>query len=275
MGMLEKDSENIASFRLVTTSSESFLVTLSKEQGSKDFFSMTGYGEYFSNYSEESMMGWIEFFDDYAELESLKEKEGMVGARKDVSFMVNVPEDAEPGYHVFRVKPTPVLSHEDLGQVGTKVVAITSVNFLLNVEGDAIRDGIILDVVSAGVHGGGWRTNTYFQNTGTVTMTARAIQTMYRDGEVVATSESAKELIGPDSMKSLSVPFSSSEITPGDYEVRTTVNFLTGSVSKNSTLTILEPAVPPVKPEEKPKPFPWFIIILILIVVIAVLIYKW
>jgi hypothetical protein len=272
MGVVERDSENIATFRLVTTTSESFLVSLSKEPGYTDFFMRPGYKEILSNYSEEDVMGWVELADNYAELETVDG--GVVGAQKEVSFVVNVPEDAEPGYHLFRIKPVPVFTQESLGQVGTRVVSITGVNFLLNVEGNAVRDGVILDVVFKNFAVNRLLTNTYFQNTGTTTMTVRAYQTIHRGGEFVEGSESAQELVKPGRMIALSVPFTAARFLEGDYDVSTTVDFLTGTVSKNTTMTITIPPPAPEEAEEKPS-FPWFIIILLIIVVIAVLIYKW
>ena len=275
LGSLEKESENIASFRLVTTTPESFLVSLNKEPGTKDFFSRLGYRDKIMNYSEENIMDWVEVSEDSVELETISGDHGIIGAQKKVSFIVKIPEDAEPGYHIFRIKPIPILSGETIGQVGAKVVAVTSVNFLFNIEGEAIRDGIILDVLAGGKQGNRLLTNTYFQNTGTMTITARATQGIYRNGELIAESESAKELIAPGKMGALTVPFNVAGLSEGDYYVSTTVDFLTGSVSKNSTINIAEAILPPEVVEEGPKPPTWLIIILIVIVVIAVLIYKW
>ena len=272
MGTVERDSENIATFRLVTTTSEPFLVSLSKEPGYTDFFMRPGYRDILSNYSEEDVMGWVELGDNYAELETVEG--GLVGAQKEVSFVVNVPEDAEPGYHLFRIKPIPVFSEETIGQIGTRVVSITSVNFLLNVEGDAVRDGVILDVLFKNFAGTKMFTNTYFQNTGTTSMTVRAYQTISKDGELVGESESAQELVRPGRMIAIPVPYNAASFKEGEYDVSTRVDFLTGVVSKNSTMVMSMPPPAPEAPEER-APFPWFIIILLIIIVLSVIIYRW
>ena len=274
LGTLERGTENVATFRLVTTTQESFLVNLYKEPGSKDFFLRPSYSGLVVNYSEEAVMNWVELVDDFAVLDVLEEKTGIVGAYKEVNFFVNVPEDAEPGYHVFRVKPIPAFTGETVGQVGTRVISITSVNFLFNVVGNALRDGIILDVVSKPIGSNRLFVDTYFQNTGTTTMTAHATQTMYKNGEIVEKAESARELVEPGRMKALRVPFRAENFAEGEYEVHTTVDFLTDTVSKNSTIMVGVPTAPP-EEEEEPEPFPWYIIILIVVIVIAVMIYKW
>jgi len=270
LGTLERGSDNVATFYLVTASSESFLVSLNKEPAASDFFSRVGYGDYLFNYSEEGVIEWVELFRDDVRIEPV-EGGGIIGAQKEVNFIVSVPEDAEPGYHIFRIKPLPVLSPEAVGQVGAVVVSATAVTFLFDIEGTAIRDGIILDVVPGTRVGNKFAVNVYFQNTGTTTISAIAKQTIYKNGEIIANSVSSRELVSPGEVKVLRVLYAGNKFSEGDYEVRTSVDFLSGSVSKNSTISVLPSILPPV--EEKPK-FPWLLIVLILIILVAIIIYK-
>ncbi len=278
LGTYEKNSKNIVSFYLVTSSDEPFLVSLEKESETLDFFSRSGYGDYLSNYSEEDIMDWIEFLTNPVELESINKTEsgGIVGGKKEVNFIVNVPEDAEPGYHIFKIKPIPVAPSENLGHVGAIVVGITTVSFLFNVEGDAVRDGIILDVVYGGKSGNMHVINTYFQNIGTVSITARATQSVYKNGNFVVDSFSAKELVKPGGIKVFKNFLPEDKITEGNYEVRTTVNFITDYAYKNSTINITPIISPPGElAKEKPKVSLWIVVLLFVITIIAIIIYKW
>jgi len=273
LGELDRGTDNIATFFLVTSTSKSFLVSLNKEPANIDFFSRRGYENHLYNHSEEDVMGWVELFSNSVEVEPLSEGgTGLIGAQKEVKFILNIPEDAESGYHIFRIKPLPVFPSGDVGgPVGAMVVSVTTVTFLFNIEGKAIRDGIILDVVPEEITNGRFITGTYFQNTGTTTITAVASQRIHKNGELVAESSSSKTLVNPGEIKVLKTPFSANNFSEGYYDVSTSVNFLSDSVSKNSTILVSAALPPPV--EEKPNLL-WLLIIVVVIFIIAIIIYK-
>lgn len=276
LGEVDKDSTNIVKFYLVTPSTEPLLVYLKPEMGRLDFFSKDQYKGLISNYSEENVISWAEFLKNPVEIllgnETLKTAGGEIRGWREVSFLLNVPKDAEPGYHLIRINPIPTIPSEVIGQAGTRVVAITSVAVLFKVPGDARREGIILDVVSGGYVGNRFEIDTYFQNTGTTTISAKASQNIYRDNTSVAGPTSSSELVKPGEVKVLRTFLPANEVSLGDYYVTTTVSYTTGYASKNSTITVSQPPVAVIKPEV----FPWWAIILIIVIVaIAICIYKW
>ncbi|MEM5773288.1 MAG: hypothetical protein QXL86_03675 [Candidatus Aenigmatarchaeota archaeon] len=275
LGEVEPGSTKIVKFFLVTPSTEPLLVYLEAEDGSIDFFSRDQYKNLIFNYSEEPITKWAEFLSNPIELkpsnESLKTGAGEIRGWREISFLLNVPKQAEPGYHLLRIKPSPQVPSEAIGQAGARVVAITSVGILFKVPGDAKREGIILDVTKGKYVGNRLEINTYFQNTGSVTISAKAFQSIFKDGEAIENLTSSTQLVKPGEIVDLKTFLPLSKISNGNFEIFTNVSFTTSSASKNSTLVI--EAIPPIEKVE--EIFPFWLVILILIVLIAILIYKW
>jgi hypothetical protein len=275
LGELERGSTKIVKFFLVTPSTEPFLVYLESDRGSLDFFSSDKYKNLTSNYSEQDTISWVEFLKNPFELtpsnESLKTKGGEIRGWREVSFLLNVPKNAEPGYHLINVRPNPSLPAETLGQAGARVIAIVPITILFKVQGDAKREGVILDVTSGNYAGNRFVINTYFQNIGTATISAIASQSVYSNDKSIANISSSKELIKPGELKILKAYLPADVISFGDYNVFTTVSYTTGYASKNSTITISQLPAAITKPVE----FPWWVMILILILLITIFIYKW
>lgn len=275
LGEIERGSTKIVKFYLVTPSTEPLLVYLEPEKGNLDFFIRDRYKDLVYNYSEEDVIYWAEFLNNPIELkpgnETLKTRAGEIRGWREVGFLLNIPKDAEPGYHILKIKPYPSVPSEVIGQAGARVIAITSVTVLFNVPGDAKREGIILDVTPGNYIGNRLEINTYFQNVGTTTISAKASQNIYKNGKSIANLTSSLEFIKPREVKALKTFLPTEGISFGDYDVFTTVDYTTGSASKTSTLTISPPPVAVVTPVV----FPWWIIILIVIVAIAIYIHRW
>ncbi|MEM7826547.1 MAG: hypothetical protein QW451_02885 [Candidatus Aenigmatarchaeota archaeon] len=275
LGEVEAGSTKIVKFFLVTPSTEPLLVYLEAEEGNLDFFSRDQYKQLVFNYSEEPTANWVEFLSNPVEIkpsnESLRIGAGEIKGWKEISFLLNVPEKAEPGYHLVKVKPLPRVPSEAIGQAGARVVAITSVSILFKIPGEAKREGVILDVTQGKYFGDRLEINTYFQNTGSVTLSAKAFQSIFNGNELIENLTSPFQFVKPGEVAILKTFLPLNKISPGKFEVFTTVDFATNSTSKISTLTI--EALPIVeKPEEI---FPWWVVILILILLISIGIYKW
>jgi len=275
LGEVEAGSTKIVKFFLVTPSTEPLLVYLEAEEGNLDFFSRDQYKQLVFNYSEEPTANWVEFLSNPVEIkpsnESLRIGAGEIKGWKEISFLLNVPEKAEPGYHLVKVKPLPRVPSEAIGQAGARVVAVTSVSILFKIPGEAKREGVILDVTQGKYFGDRLEINTYFQNTGSVTLSAKAFQSIFNGNELIENLTSPFQFVKPGEVAILKTFLPLNKISPGKFEVFTTVDFATNSTSKISTLTI--EALPIVeKPEEI---FPWWVVILILSLLISIGIYKW
>ena len=279
LGTLNEGSTNIVKFFLVTPSAEPLLVNLQPESGNIDFFS-TRYQGLIVNYSEEDTTSWLDLLKNPVELspsnQTLQTTAGQINGWTEINFLINVPANAEPGYHIVKIKPVPSVPSEVLSGAGARVVAVTYVTALFNVPGDPVRQGIILDVNSGNFVGNELEIRTYFQNTGTDTISARAFQTVYdNNGTGIANLTSANDFVKPGETEVLLSYLPTTGLAIGDYNITTNVGYTTGNVSQNSTITLS--AKPPTTVAAQPEAFPSWILILVLIIIIIVtiLIYKW
>lgn len=274
LGEYQRGTKNIASFELVSSTRESISVSLERSKTNVDVLKMDSHPEYIEEYSEEDVMGWIDIFDSSVQLQELPvDDESIVGAYKKVDFVVDVPIDAEPGYHSFKIKPIPELEDVDTGPVGARVVSITSVTFVFRVAGEVQKTGVILDVVAGPRLGNRFVTEAYYQNTGTNTMTINAIQKLFDPelNEEIGKSDSGKLLIEPGEVKQLKIIYNNLDLEEGVYETNTRVVHLTGEVERDDEIEVTKEQIPEIV--EK-KELPWIWIIASLIVLIAYIIYR-
>jgi len=275
LGELERGTTNLVKFYVVTVSEEPFLVYLNVENGKLDFFD-SNYNNLIVNYSEEDTASWIKFLNNPVELkpqnESLKTDYETIKSWREVDLLLEVPKNAEPGYHLIKVKPNPSEISGTSGRVGANVVAITSVNIIFNVSGEAKRDGIILDATAERYKTNELELNTYFQNIGTTTITAKAVQNIYdKNGNFIKTIASPREAVKPKEIKIFNSSLPLDGLSLGDYNVLNTVSYTTDSAYKNSTISITSEILA-MQPKAGELPFWLFIFI---IVIIALMIYRW
>lgn len=85
----------------------------------------------------------------------------------DMPFLVQLPPDIEPGYHLLQVTPRPEMG----GSASTvNVVSTASIPVIFRVPGQVERAGSILGIHAAGTRHGRHMVETTFHNTGTVTV---------------------------------------------------------------------------------------------------------
>jgi hypothetical protein len=275
LGELERGTTNLVKFYVVTVSEEPFLVYMGLENGRLDFFD-TQYNNFIFNFSEESTTDWIKFLNNPVELkpqnESLKTSYETIKSWREVEFLLEIPKDAEPGYHLIKVKPNPIETSGTTGRVGTNVVAITSVNVIFKVPGYAKREGVILDTVPEKNTPSQLEVNTYFQNIGTTTITAKAIQNIYdKNGNFIRAIASSKEAVKPKEIKILRSFLPLTNFSLGDYDILNSVFYTTDSTYKNSTMSITsEFLAANIQTEELPI---W--IFIFIIIIFAFIIYRW
>jgi hypothetical protein len=275
LGELERGTTNVVKFYVVTVSENPLLVYLEPENGRLDFFN-DHYNDAIFNYSEESTEGWVKFLNNPVELKSQKETlktsyESIKGWR-EVDFLLEIPKNAEPGYHLIKIKPKPLETSVTKDMVGANIIAITSVNVIFKVPGEAKREGIILDSTIGEYRQDNLEIDTHFQNTGTTTITAMVTQKIYdRDKNFVTEISSPKQPVKPKEIKILNNYLPLTGLALGDYQVFTTVSYTTDSVYKNSTISVSSEALS-VKP--KAEEFPSWIFIII-IIIFAIVIYRW
>lgn len=275
LGQVETGTTNLVKFFVVTTSEETFLVSLQPENGRLDFFDFN-YKNSIFNYSEESTAGWVKFLSNPVELkpqnETLTTGYGNINGWREIDFLLEIPKDAEPGYHLISINPVPSQPSTSTGGVGAQLVALTSVNVIFNITGSATREGVILDTTSGDHTSSDLDIDTYFQNVGTTTISARAIQKIYdKDGNFITEISSPTSYVKPKEVNVLESPLPLTGLSFGDYKIFTSVSYTTDTAYKNSTISITPETL-----AEKPKPeeFPVWIFIVI-IIIIAFIIYRW
>ncbi len=272
LGELEPGETKLVEFNLITSSEDILLVYLGVEKGNLDFFiSKTQYSHLIPEYSYESIEDWVSVVNSPVEISKPK---GSARGRKPVSFLLHVPEDAEPGYHLISIIPKPVAPSEDIGGAGAVMVSTTSINVLFRVAGEVDRKGIILDTVYRSYDNIRVGTDTYFQNTGTNTMLVRAYQEMYQNNSLVASSSSQKAVSRPGEVTVLSTLLPTGRIEYGNYDIYTKVDYTTGYAEKNSTIPVYALPVAPMVVMEEPVPVLTIAFVVILIVVLLFIIRK-
>jgi hypothetical protein len=268
-GEIGPGEQKIIKFSIFTVSTDPLLVYFGTDNSSMRFFDM-GYTELMANFSEEATSSWLEFPNNPVEIDTASRIAGR--GWKEVTALLHVPDNAEPGYHVIHVRPMPTVFQQGAAPAGAGVVAVTRVSVLFNVKGEARREGIILDTTTSGFSKGRFSLNTFFQNTGTVTLYAQATTSLYKkNGTFVNYFQSTWEYAKPGSIKIFTIPASADE---QEYDTTSLVKYTTGEATKNGTITL--PLVETTaKSVEQPKEgWPWYII-LIIIIIVAIIAYRW
>jgi hypothetical protein len=277
LGEVYPGSSKPVSFFVVTPSDESILVYIETREALIDFFSKPNYKDYINTYSQEPTAGWVQIFANPVELKPTGEIPtfgGTIKGSREVNFLLNIPKNAEPGYHLVKIFPRPSLPAGAIGQVGVQIAAITPITIIFKVPGDAIRQGKILDVTTGRYIGNYLELLIHFMNTGTVTVSAVAnyIRIYAENGNLTTSLTSDTKSVKPGEKQILTSMLPLNNFKDGEYLAYSNVNFITGNVHKNSTIKIsTKPVVVPTGVVTKPFEIPLWIIVLIALFVIFII----
>jgi len=284
LGEIEAGESKIVRFHLVTSSDELFLVSLSSSQSPDlGLFKKEEYKDSLIYYSEQGSSPWINFIENPVELlpptEDYEETKGGGSLRglREIKFIINVPKDAEPGYHIGQIDMSPKIVHAD-GPVS--LVSVIPMRYIVKVKGNAIRQGQIIDIATNGVARGRLWLKVFYKNTGNVS-------TRLDRGEIIIFDKYGREL--------MNIPTNNGFVEPGEieelnafvdyglfeeesYRVKAKVRYLTGETEREGNIQIPEITEMPtgkVTEEEEEGRFPlWLIILLIVIIVILIILFK-
>lgn len=273
-GELRPGSTKFLHFFITTQSEDDSLVRLDSEPVNLDFFKKPGFGKYLQNYSEQDTTGWIEFINNPVNLEysPIDKDSGQINRWRKVNFILKIPKDAEPGYHAIALRLTPQIAQG----YGTtfNIVSLTTAVVLVKVPGEAIRAGKILDITIGDFVGERLRLNTIFQNTGTVTITARVHEiNIYDEDEHLEKLKSIYGKVAPGDVINLETLYRPN-MDPGEYKIDSSVFFTTGSVFKEATIYIGKPTITLTEPKEDSQPIGIEWLFIPIIIVVAYLIYR-
>ncbi len=235
LGEIQPGDSKFFTFSLITSSRDKFMVKLNAKKGDSSFFENRPGMLMYS--SEEDPSSWVQFINNPLTIES-EHSSPKIKRWEDVNLILNVPLDAEPGYHIFVIEPSPYVPG-GTAPTGVSVVALTKITIIFKVAGDIIRSGNILDVTAEKV-GSRTRINTFFQNNGTVSLSSRAhrIRIYYKNGTILKDLKSNIDHPKPGQVVNLVTFLNENEIKPGEYRVFVNVSYVTGYATKETTLFI-------------------------------------
>jgi hypothetical protein len=284
LGEIEPGSSKIVRFHLITSSDELFIVSLSASKSPDlGLFKKEEYQDSLIYYSEQDPSSWINFIDNPVELlpatEDYEETKGggSLKGLREIKFIVNIPEDAEPGYHIGQIDMSPKIVHGD-GPVS--LVSVIPMRYIVKVSGKAIREGEIVDITTNGVSRDKLWLKIFYKNTGSVS-------TRLDRGEIIIFDKYGRELMNIPTSNGFTEPGEIEELNAfvdyelfeeESYRVKAKVRYLTGEAEREGTIEIPEITEMPtgkVTEEVKKGKIPlWLIIILIFIIVILIILFK-
>jgi hypothetical protein len=279
LGEIRPGESKIATFYVITISEGISLVQLTKEKANIDFLKKNEYKDKLLNYSEEDILPWIEFINNLVELKktdnSLKTKTGSsIRGAKEVNFIINVPKNAEPGYHMGMINLNPITSES--GKMFT-IKAIAPLTFIFKIPGKAIREGRIFEVSSGSYSNNGLILDIFFQNTGTVSMNAlpAEIKIFGKNGNSIWTVYSSYAYTRPGELKHITALWDVKGVEYGKYNANATIDYSSGYAFKESTIEVYErPEMPLPRVVEKGFVFPWWVLIILIVIIAAYIYYK-
>lgn len=219
------------SFYVFSSSEETLNVDVSVEGSDINDFRAVRGGKA-SNFSDQECNSCVEILRGEGTIDERDSAIGSGGRKtykwSQVEFVVELPEDIEPGYHMVELVPRP--SREG-GQGSVSVVSTSSVPVTFRVPGKAIREGEILGMSSKKDKSGGQVITASFYNRGTVTIeTDVRFEIIGKDGEKI-TRTAGTQRVPPEETEEFPVMVDSSEV--GDeFEVRVVADYSTGKDEK-------------------------------------------
>ncbi len=282
IGKLDRGKSYAVDFYLLTNSKKDMITTLGFREGKKSMYDKNVTGRYTfipAEASEESIEDWIDFIRSkivVSDMDSFQVRfpDGtIINANEKATFTLDVPEDAEPGYHSFEVVLTPKLSGGSGSGVST--IGVTRPVFIFQIPGKATRSGVIEGMAGSRTENKA-EVDVLFRNTGTVTISARvsSLKVYNETGHYIGTYTGNYVKIPPKSTGILKVYWiDKNRNKQKTIKVEATVDYLTGEVTKEGMVTIPRTGVTTRILESK-EDFPWWIIILIIGVILLYLYWK-
>lgn len=273
IGELERGKEYAVDFYLTTNSDSELLTSFGFIESRRTMFTTNVTGRYTFipwEASEEDMSGWLKFLREKVVVSAAKKfpvrfpDGSTVNANEKVTILIDVPEDAEPGYHTFEVVMNPTIPNTARG-TGVSTIGITRPFFIFKIPGIAKRGGVIDGI--AGSRGGGTAVvDVLFRNTGTVTVSAHVSSLKVYDemGNYLSNYKGGAVKVPPKGTGILKVAWPDRDGSKQkNIRVEATVDYSTGQVTKEGMITIPRSGIT-AKIEEEAGEFPWWIIILLI-----------
>ena len=230
--------------------------------------------------SQEDISDWIVFQQNPVLVSPRKSQvvtlEGgeLVKANAEVVYKLNIPDDAEPGYHVGSIALSPKIIGGG-GKTGVSMIGLTRYLFIFKVAGEAKRGGEVKNIYANRVGENKARIDVIFKNTGENTMSVWIDNLNIYDefGNLTKVLRSGLEYVAPGEVKILPVYWNDIDLDSGFYKTEVKLNYITGYATKTTTIEIPDIiTVPPEIPQD--SEFPWWIVLLAMLLVILIIYWK-
>jgi len=239
LGTLEKGESYESRFYILTDRQNNFIVEpgftgahtemLRKEDEARYDFKP-------SEASEEDISQWVSFTQEAYQVDPSEvnviqlDNGGVARASQKITFNVDVPRGAEPGYHYGAVDLNPDFNPSG-GGTSLQTVGLTQFVFVFKVPGKAERDLKILGVNAKRASEDRVRLDFLMKNNGTVTTTVQRAESKIYDqvgnksGEVVV----GGDRLAPEETRVVQTFWSDDNIEPGRYRVEGQMQYITGN----------------------------------------------
>lgn len=192
---------------------------------------------------------------------------GSVVYNQQISYTIDVPENAEPGYHIGSVDLKPELDR-DAASSAVMNLGLTRYNFYFKLPGTAERDLRIMDVRAVRSDSDQARFDFIVENNGTVTTWVQRSTTQLYDQEGRESGEltTGGQYLEPGEQSIISTYWNSANIEAGEYRVGGEVNYMTGHSFVDETVDISDTIQVEDTDEETDTNVPYWLVIMILVV---------
>lgn len=189
-----------------------------------------------SQYSGESIDSWITFAQDTytvtpGNTTSYTLQNGVpVNAAGKAKFYVDVPLNAEPGYHAGMINVNPQLGNSGTG-FGATARGQSMYTFVFRVPGNVVKDISVVDVRGIRTGENEARIDMRIANRGTVTTVIRGADVgVYRlGGQKVGEVDMGYYNLKPGETTVVSTSINSGSISQGSYRINGTISYIGGS----------------------------------------------
>lgn len=250
LGRVKAGTKFAFKYYLMTNSRSDILVSLGYAYPHKTIYSRNHSGSYTfipSEASEESVESWVSFPRNpilvspaYSKIVHL-ERGGVIKANAEVDVIMDIPDDAEPGYHTGSISLSPRLPRGVRG-TGITTIAVTRPIFVFRVDGDVIRRGEIQSILADREGNQKARITTLFKNTGTVSMSVTLTSLKLYDnmGNFVVELDGGQKTVKPGEITDIPVYWTGRDMKPGTYRAEVRVTFIDGFSTFEDTIIIPE-----------------------------------
>ncbi|MBN2042439.1 MAG: hypothetical protein JW754_01385 [Candidatus Aenigmarchaeota archaeon] len=284
LGVVEQGSKHIVDAYIITDHERDIIVDLVTSPIGSNFLdpgrARQNYDFVPSEASEQDITSWVKYIENPVLLKTEKKgyvlKDGaVVNANKRATAVLEIPWDAEPGYHACYIEPSPRISAYLKG-LGANIITVARMVVVFNVAGDPVRTGYIESFGTEAINTYTERIILNLRNNGTTTLIARSDEIkIYDHGDLVYATKSNFKSISPGGTGTLIANWNVRDMKPGEYEIKATASWTTGETSKEGTITVHErPSMPTGQIIESVADFPYWIIFLGIVIIGLILIYR-